>query len=306
MLLCPPRMTDGKAAYRLRRVSPMDVGMAFEEFAVEVAGSAGGGGAGNGGAGDRGEKRLKIAAWMIPAEGSHRLALLVHGYADAKVGALAWAPVFREMGYHVVLCDLRAHGESDGTMTTAGVREAEDLNQFLNALRDRYPSRCREIVLFGASLGAAAVAKVATVRQDVRAVVLDSPVPTFLDGALAHADLMALPGRAVVGPAVWLGERWTGVKFGEASVTNSLPHLTCPALVVAPTEDDFLTDESRARLQSAFDAHQQKFPHAVWWPPEVPHLLAVVYDADTYRQRLRAFLADKPQPTKTAEVVPGP
>lgn len=277
MLMSPPRMTDGKAAYRLRRVSPMDVGMAFEDFAVEVRGGKDG-------------ERLKIAAWMIAAEGSDRLAVLVHGYADAKVGALAWAPVFRELGYHVVLCDLRAHGESGGEMTTAGVREAEDLDQFLDAVRERYPGRCREVVLFGASLGAAAVAKVATRRGDVQAVVLDSPVPTFLDGALAHAELLALPGRVVVGPAVWLGERWAGVRFEEAAVTRTLGEMRCPAMVVAPGEDDFLTEESRGRLRAAFDEHERKYPGAVWWEPDVPHLLGVVYEGDAYRERLVGFL----------------
>lgn len=274
ILLSPPRMTDGKAAYRLRRVSPQDLGMPCERLQFEV------------------EKGLKIAAWMIPAEGATKLAVLVHGYADAKVGALAWAPLFRDLGYHLLLPDLRAHGESGGTSTTGGVREADDLDAVLNQLRAQYPSRCTRVVLFGASLGAAAVALVATRRTDLQAVVLDSPVANFAEGALGHSQLMALPGQAVVGPAMQLAAWWTGVQFGDAAIEHTLPDLKCPALLVLPADDAFVTGDARRRLSAAFESHKKGHPAAAIWTPPVPHLLAVTYEEAEYAQKLGQFVGN--------------
>ncbi len=79
-ILTPPRMHAGKAIYHLRRLSPGDLGLGFEELSFTVRDA-------------RTEKKLHIAAWWIPAAGaSTRCAILIHGYGDAKVGSIAWAP----------------------------------------------------------------------------------------------------------------------------------------------------------------------------------------------------------------------
>src|SRR3954451_9828417 len=82
-LLHPPRMTDGKALYLLRRLSPADVGLGFEDVTFTVRDEPSG-------------RPVRIAGWWMPQEqGSDnaggyaggRCVVLVHGYADAKVGA---------------------------------------------------------------------------------------------------------------------------------------------------------------------------------------------------------------------------
>src|SRR5689334_17501428 len=75
-LLRPTRMTDARATWRLKRLSPRDLGLEFEEtsFVVRDERTAG---------------QLKIAAWWIPCPSAMRTILLIHGYADAKVGAIA-------------------------------------------------------------------------------------------------------------------------------------------------------------------------------------------------------------------------
>jgi hypothetical protein len=78
MLLRPPRMTDGVAVYRLRRLSPGDLGLAFEDINFIVR--------------DENERPLRLAAWWIDNPHARgRCVVLLHGYADAKVGAIACA-----------------------------------------------------------------------------------------------------------------------------------------------------------------------------------------------------------------------
>src|SRR5262245_33990196 len=107
-MLRPPRMTDGKAAWVLKRLSPGDLGMRFElaQFSVRD---------------ERSRRRINIAGWWIghPNAGG-RCVVMIHGYADAKVGVLAWAPTWHALGYNICAIDLRAHGESGGTFTTGG------------------------------------------------------------------------------------------------------------------------------------------------------------------------------------------
>src|SRR5689334_15757365 len=109
MLLTPSRMSDGKAAYLLKRLSPGHLGLRYELTRFEVRGQRTGDALNadvlNGDV-------LKIAAWWIAHPAAMgKCVVLIHGYGDAKVGAIAWAPMFHAMGYHILAIDLRAHGE---------------------------------------------------------------------------------------------------------------------------------------------------------------------------------------------------
>src|SRR5688500_19494921 len=69
MLLKPPRMTDGKATYVLQRLSPEDLGLAYEHVRFEVRAASGG--------------KLKIAGWWIPPrERTGKCVVALHGYGD--------------------------------------------------------------------------------------------------------------------------------------------------------------------------------------------------------------------------------
>jgi hypothetical protein len=143
-LAMPPRMSDGKAAWVLRRLSPADLGLPFEETAFDVRDAAD----------PAGGRTLRIAGWWIPHPHARgRCVLLLHGYADAKVGAIAWAPTWYALGWNVLAIDLRAHGESAGRFCTGGFFERDDVGQVIDQLRAARPEQTRQLALFGASLG---------------------------------------------------------------------------------------------------------------------------------------------------------
>ena len=91
-------MTAGKALYLLNRLAPDDLGLPYEQSTFVVRD-------------ERTGKPLPIVAWWIPCESAGapetgRCAVLIHGYADAKVGAIAWAPLWHALGYHLLVPDL--------------------------------------------------------------------------------------------------------------------------------------------------------------------------------------------------------
>src|SRR3954466_15478242 len=67
-LLHPPRMTDGKAMYLLRRMSPSDLGLPFESANFDVVDQQ-----------NPGSSKLRLAGWWIPAEHTRgRCVVLLH------------------------------------------------------------------------------------------------------------------------------------------------------------------------------------------------------------------------------------
>ena len=289
-LLRPPRMTDGKAAWVLRRLSPGDLGLHYEEVSFDVRD-------------ERTGRPLRINGWWIPAGGAggegrargpDRCVVLLHGYADAKVGAIAWAPVWHELEFHILAIDLRAHGESGGAESTAGYFERHDVEQVIGQLRAERPAQTRHVVLFGVSLGAAVAAAVAA-RDDagVSAVVLESPFADFRTAASAHMDALGLPGGPFPRAALWLAQRMSGARLDEVRTVDLLRKIRSPLLVIAPAPDAFCTPTEAAALETAVgDRPPLSGPGSVWRVEGVAHLMAAHADPAEYRRRLSAFLAE--------------
>jgi hypothetical protein len=275
----PPRMTDGKAAWVLRRLSPADLGFQFQEMSLEVREPSG--------------KRLKLAAWWIPhPNGVGRCAMLVHGYADAKVGAIAWAPLWHGLGFNLIVPDLRAHGESEGTVCTAGYLERSDLSQLLDQLRAEKPQDTRQIVLFGVSLGAAVAAATAIEASDIAAVVMDSPYADFRNAAMAHMDRVGAPGRFLQRQAIRLAEWLTQADYDEVRPVDLIARLPCPVLVIVSGNDPFIGPDDRQMLDRAVAAHPPDRGHAELRVVQgVEHLMAISADPEEYQTIVGTFLA---------------
>src|SRR5438874_9248005 len=94
LLLRPARLTDGKAVWVLHRLSPGDFGLPFENITFIVRD-------------ERTGEKLQIAGWWIPhARANGRCVVLLHNYGDAKVGAIAWAPIWNELEFNILAIDL--------------------------------------------------------------------------------------------------------------------------------------------------------------------------------------------------------
>lgn len=275
----PPRMTDGKAAWVLRRLAPSDLGLPFEEMGFDVRDQTG--------------KRLRLAAWWIPVrESDGRCAMLIHGYADAKVGAIAWAPLWHSLGFNLIVPDLRAHGESGGKACTAGCFERSDLLQVIDELRSIKPVETRQMVLFGISMGAAVAAATAIDASGIAAVVMESPYADFRRAAMAHMDRMGAPGRVLQRQAIALAEWITDADYDSVRPSDLIPQIPCPVLLIAAGNDPFIRAEDREALQRAVAAHPQERGTAeIWTVDGVEHLMAMSADPQGYRTVLSRFLA---------------
>jgi len=278
-LLRPPRMTDGKALWVLRRVSPTDVGLAWEDIFFDVRDEQSG-------------NSIRIAGWWIPNSSANgRVVVMLHGYSDAKVGVMAWAPLWHQLGFNILAIDLRAHGASGGVCSTAGYWERHDVSQVLNQIRTARPSETQTIVLFGASLGALVASAVAAMRNDIDVLVLDSPFPDFLHTASAHMTRLGSPGRLLQQPALALAQQLADANFQSMHLSRLLPTIEAPIFAILPSDDFMMDSQDRQEMIQLLERHAAQYPSDVIWHVEYcAHLLALINQPDAYAHRLGAFL----------------
>src|SRR5215208_8155044 len=124
--------------------TPASVGLAYEE--IELRSTDG----------------VSLSAWWVPAEGSSLAAVLVPGWGGYKFDEhlLQTVPVYHDAGYAVLLLDLRAQGESDGTRRTLGYREVRDVRGALDWIQ-KQGYRSDQMVLHGWSMGGATALRAA-------------------------------------------------------------------------------------------------------------------------------------------------
>ena len=271
----PARMVGGRAWARLGRTSPDDLGLAFEEEVYEVP------------ADPRrpGEAQIDLTAWWLPRPGGRagRTCVLLHGYGDSRAGALAWAGLWHDLGFDLLLPDARGHGHAGGDLTGGGALERDDLHALLDGLGDRHPSETT--VIFAVSYSGLAASAVAATRDDLDALVLESPVRDWADAARRYSDLAGLPLDHAAGPRSWLMQRRLGVRFADVGLTRTLPACRCPLLAILPESDPLLGEDGAIQIAAVAAS-----AGGAVWRPAAGHVTGYAEMPGDYESRLRTFL----------------
>ncbi|MFA5006501.1 MAG: alpha/beta fold hydrolase [Candidatus Izemoplasmatales bacterium] len=140
------------------------------------------------------------AAYVAPAVGDPgRTAILVHGYRSVGSDLAILARLYSDMGFRVLVPDLRAHGLSGGNYTSFGHFERYDLRRWIDFVLRTYGAN-EKILVHGVSLGASTAFLYAAgdVSPNLRLIVADSPFASvwgvFARTVRPRALVLFLPG----------------------------------------------------------------------------------------------------------------
>ncbi len=199
----------------------------------------------------------------MPHSQPHGIVLMFPGYAESKESLLAPAAALYEMGYDTLLVDFRGAGGSSGQDTMLGVREGNDVALAVDYARHNWPGR--PIVLYGVSMGAAAVLR-AVASEDVQpaALILESPFDSLLDTVGNRFHSMGLPAF----PAAELLIFWGGVQQGYNGFAHNpadyARSVKCPVLLMHGERDPRVTTEQARAIYDHLGGPKQfvSFPGA--------------------------------------------
>ena len=264
-LLVVLRMTGPKR--RAPWATPASVGLEYGE--VEILSTDG----------------IRLRCWWVPVDDSDRVAVLVPGWGGYKFEEhlLQTIPVYHDAGYSVLMLDLRAQGESEGSRRTLGYREVRDVRGALDWLHGR-GYEAPNVVLHGWSMGGATALRAAP-GTGVAAVVEEAgygDLPLLLKRKLP--EFVRFGG--LLEPAILLaGRLFPDFDYLEVVPKREAAMLSAegvPLFIIHSTVDDVVPYEQAKILAAAY-------PKASAWTLDgYAHVEA--YEHPEYAVRLRAFL----------------
>jgi len=197
---------------------------------------------------------VQIDVWIIkrrPAggDGNPRGTLvLIHPLLCSKSWFLVLGGKLADMGWDIVLPDLRAHGRSTGEFTTWGAKEKHDVKTVMDGLVGEGPVSDR-LFAVGASMGGAVAILYAAMEPRCRGVMALAP-PKSCREICRRMMLMAFPStyRAAMARAAELAD----FDPDEADCVAAAVKLRCPLLLIHGWWDFVVPyQHSRAILKAA-------------------------------------------------------
>ena len=156
--------------------------------------------------------------------------LLIHDIHRSKASMLALGGKLAEMGFDVVLPDLRAHGASEGEAFTYGAYEKRDLKVIMAALLTQ-GSIDDKIVAYGEGLGGSVAVAYAAIDPNCAGVVAYQPYADVA-GALRKDAAFRMLQEDDLAEVVALGADMAKFDPRQASAAEAAGRLSCPLLVI--------------------------------------------------------------------------
>lgn len=226
---------------------------------------------------------LAIHGWFSPGVSGKGSILLLHGVRSNRRQMLGRAIFLQDLGYSVLLIDLQAHGESDGSRITFGYRESDGVKAAINYLRVR--NKSEPIGVIGVSLGAASFVLSGTTPPP-NAVILESMYPT-IDEAVADRLRFRLGSFGPLLSPLLLDQMkiWLGINASQLRPIDHIASIGAPVLIISGTKDRHTTVTETKRL---FDAAVK--PKKLWLIDGAAHVDLYAYSPASYKKAITEFL----------------
>ena len=230
---------------------------------------------------------VRLFGWYVrPVHDNGSAVILLHGAGHDRVRVEKQALALLRHGYRVLMPDSRGQGQSEGRLTTFGVKESEDVERWVSWLQKYDPPKYT--YGYGQSMGALILLKSLATEKRFCAVAVDSCPVSFVEA-----------GYDLIGRAARLGSRfgrmfgWLamesavlysrfryGVDLTQASAETGLRRTAVPVLLVQGILDRKVPLRHVSHLSGCTRVAE------VWHVPGAGHSAAIDTANSEYESRL--------------------
>ncbi len=228
-------------------------------------------------------------AELFEVQGSHKWAIICHGYTSGPGGMAHYAREYYNKGYNVILPYMRGNEKgikAKNIVTyTMGYQDKYDLLGWIDYAVKADPD-C-EIVLHGESMGAATVMMTVgeNLPDNVKCAIEDCGYTSVWD-EFSHqiVEMFHLPVFPFLDAAQLCIKRHVDLDFKAASSIEGLKKSKTPMLFIHGEADDFVPFEMVHRNYDAFDGEKD-----ILTIPGADHAVSVTTDPETYFNKVWEF-----------------
>ena len=222
---------------------------------------------------------VKIKGWLIKSDKADGTVIIGHGYPFDKGNILPVAK-FLYPDYNLLFYDHRYFGESEGRITTVGLKEVEDVKSAIKFVKEKF-GKDEPIALYGFSLSASAMLMT---NQKVNAIIADS--------AYSNLEDMVEQIYSIFGPFkfpfVKITEMLSKIFFGkylyEVSPESVIRNSTIPILVIHGEKD------SQISVENAYALKKSNPNIELWIVKGADHGYSYAINPNEYKNRIKLFL----------------
>lgn len=185
---------------------------------------------------------LNLHSYQVKNENeSNKWVIAVHGYTSEGLRMSSYAKNYYDMGYNVLIPDLRGHGSSEGDYIGMGWDDRLDIISWINYILQS--NKDAEIVLHGVSMGAATVAMTSgeELPINVKAIIADCGYTSVWEQFSYQLDtLFSLPEFPILNVSSLVGQIRAGYSIKDASAIEQVKKSKTPILYIHGDQDDFV------------------------------------------------------------------
>lgn len=202
--------------------------------------------------------KLQLHSYVV-SQNSNKWAIVVHGYGGSGKLMSDKSKYFYDMGYNVLIPDLRGHGKSEGDYIGMGWKDRLDIISWINFIIKENPNA--EIVLHGTSMGAATVLMTSgeNLPSNVKAIVADCAYTSAWDEFSYQLETyLKVPSYYILNVTNMVTKLKAGYSLKEASALESVKKATVPILFIHGDKDKFVPYSMMDKLYDATNSPKEK------------------------------------------------
>lgn len=231
---------------------------------------------------------IDLRGWYVPpTDSSGAVMIYLHGLGINRQGTLQQAATLYRHGYGALMLDLRAHGESGGSLSTLGYLETRDVEAAVNWLVARPEVNADQIGIMGESLGAVTAIRAAVDDPRLRAVIAQAAFVSIdenvADGVRRITGLPPFPFAPLV---IFFGEQEARLNIGLVRPIDDIARISPRAVMLMHGQlDGLLSVDNSERLYEA-----AREPKELVIFPTAMHGALLTNDPVLWETRVTAFL----------------
>ena len=229
---------------------------------------------------------LKLHGLFYRNDSSNTFLLMFNGYRGTVRSNFSGSALYAmELGMNVVLCEQRAHGQSDGHSITFGRKEQFDVCAWIDFIKEKWGNSVK-IIIAGISMGAATVLYASDKIDPEIKIVADCPYSRPKDVIQNQMRTMKLPAKLLWPLAYLASVLFSHARLEDDALIN-VSRSKNKILIIHGTKDTIVPYKMSERVYLANKDHVR---YELFEGAE--HGLSYLKDEERYQKLINEFLAE--------------